>query len=145
MASSKRRGTAPLLNPLPHRGGGKRSDRVAERIRTELMELLVRGVVRDARADGACVTGVSVSDDLRQATVYVRLARPDVSEAAARAAVDALNHARGFLRRELAPRLGLKYQPDIAFAWGATIDRAARIESLLSEIADERKRSEEPE
>lgn len=122
----------------------KRSDRIAERIRTEMMDLLIRGVVRDARAEGACVTGVRVSDDLRHAIVYVRLTRPDVSEAAARSAVDALNHARGFLRRELTPRLSLKYQPDIAFAWDDTIDRAARVESLLMEIADERKGREEP-
>lgn len=122
----------------------KRSERIAERIRTELMDLLIRGVVRDARADGACVTGVRVSDDLRHATVYVRLTRPDASEAAARAAVDALNHARGFLRRELTPRLGMKYQPEVAFAWDETIDRAARVERLLLEIADERKGDKEP-
>jgi ribosome-binding factor A len=123
----------------------KRSDRVAERIRTELMDLLIRGVVRDARAEGAVVTAVRVSDDLRHATVYVRIARPDVSEAAAHAAVEALNRARGFLRRELTPRLGLKYQPDIAFAWDAEIDRAARVERLLAEIADEKAGRGEPQ
>lgn len=121
----------------------KRSDRIAERIRTEMMDLLIRGVVRDARADGTCVTGVRVSDDLRHATVYVRLTRADVSEAAAHSAVDALNHARGFVRRELTPRLGLKYQPEIAFAWDETIDSATRVESLLLEIANERKGREE--
>lgn len=115
----------------------KRSDRVAERIRTELMDMLIRGVVRDARADGACVTHVRVTDDLRRAMVYVRLTRPDVSEAAARAAVEALRGARGFLRRELTPRLGLKFQPEIDFAWDDTVDRATRIETLLSEIAAE--------
>ena len=125
----------------------KRSDRVAERIRTELMDLLIRGVVRDARAASACVTRVRVSDDLRHATVYVRLGVPDVSQKAAEAAVEALNHARGFLRRELTPRLGLKYQPDVSFAWDAEVDRANRIEHLLAEIAQDRNKGphEDPE
>lgn len=122
----------------------KRSDRVAELIRTEIMDMLIRGVVRDARAESACVTRVRVSDDLRNATVYVRLARADVSEEAMREAIGALNHARGFLRRALAPRLRLKYQPDIEFAWDSEVERAARIESLLSEIANEKKSDEEP-
>jgi ribosome-binding factor A len=120
----------------------KRSDRVAERIREELMDVLIRGVVRDARADGVCVTGVRVSDDLRHARVFVRLGRPDASDAAAHGAVDALNRARGFLRRELTPRLGLKYQPEITFAWDEAVDRAGRVEDLLAEIAREGKRGD---
>ena len=56
----------------------KRSDRVGERIRTELMELLLRGGLRDPRARELTVTHVRVSDDLQHATVYVRLVRDEV-------------------------------------------------------------------
>jgi ribosome-binding factor A len=115
----------------------RRADRVAERIKAELMELLLRGVVRDPEARDACVTAVKVSDDLRHAVVYVRLLRSEVSEAARVAAVAALNRAAGFLRRELAPRLRLKHQPELRFFWDDDLDRAARIEALLSEIASE--------
>jgi ribosome-binding factor A len=115
----------------------KRADRVAERIKAELMELLVRGVVRDPNAADCCITAVKVSDDLSHARVYVRLLRAEVPEPARTALVGALNRAAGFLRRELAPRLAIKHQPELKFFWDENIDQAARIESLLSEIAAE--------
>ena len=39
-------------------GGGRRAERVAERIKVELLELLLRGIVRDPSAADACVTDV---------------------------------------------------------------------------------------
>ena len=50
------------------------------------------------------------------------------------AAVDALNRAAGFLRRELSPRLQLKYLPQLRFYWDEVVDQAARIEELLGDI-----------
>jgi ribosome-binding factor A len=117
--------------------GGRRAERVAERIKAELMELLVRGTVRDPNAADCCVTGVHVSDDLSHARVYVRLVRAEVSAEAPAQLVAALNRASGFLRRELAPVLKLKYQPELRFYWDEEIDRAARVEALLSDIARE--------
>jgi ribosome-binding factor A len=110
---------------------------VAERIKAELMELLLRGVVRDPAAADCYVSAVEVSDDLRHARVYLRLLRMGVDDAARRRAVEALQRASGFLRRELAPRLRMKYQPELRFEWDEGVDRAARIEELLSEIERE--------
>jgi ribosome-binding factor A len=110
---------------------------VAERIRSELMQLLLRGVVRDPAAADSCVTDVVMSDDLGIAKVYVRLLRGEVDEPAQQRALDALGRASGFLRRELAPKLKLKYLPELRFYWDEGIDRAGRIESLLSEIERE--------
>lgn len=117
--------------------GGRRAERVAERIRVELMELFLRGTVRDPNAEGACVTTVKVSDDLSHARVYVRLLRAEVDEETRLRAVKALNHAAGFLRRELAALIKLKYQPELRFFWDEGIDQAVRIEALLSEIERE--------
>ncbi len=101
------------------------------------MDLLVRGAVRDPGAADCCVTAVKVSDDLGHARIYVRVLRAEVDERARQAALAALSRAAGFLRRELAPRLKLKYQPELRFYWDEDQDRAARIEALLSEIARE--------
>jgi len=113
--------------------GSRRAERVAERIKVELMDLLVRGVVRDPNAADCYVTAVRVSDDLRHARVWVRMLRQEVTEVERKRAVDALNRAAGFLRRELAPRLPLKHQPDLHFDWDAGVETAARIEELLAE------------
>ena len=61
-----------------------------------------------------------------------------MAEAGAQAkVVAALNRASGFLRRELAARIELKHQPELRFFWDEGVDRAARIEELLSEIERE--------
>ena len=103
----------------------------------ELMELFLRGAVRDPNAADSCVTDVKVSDDLSHARVYVRLLRDPITPEAQKRAVEALNRAAGFLRRELSSRLNLKYQPDLRFFWDEGVDQAVRIETLLSEIERE--------
>jgi ribosome-binding factor A len=110
---------------------------VAERIRSELMELFLRGMLRDPAAADSCVTAVKMSDDLGIAKVYVRLLRGEVDSAMRAAAIAALTRAAPFLRRELSPRLQLKYLPELRFYWDDEIDRATRIEVLLSEIGRE--------
>jgi ribosome-binding factor A len=116
---------------------GRRAERVAERIRAELMQLLVRGAVRDPSAADCCITAVKVSEDLSHARVYVRLLREQVDEQARASAVSALNRAGSFLRRELAPSLNLKYQPALRFFWDDAVDQATRLEALFSEIERE--------
>lgn len=112
---------------------GRRAERVAERIRIELMDLLVRGVVRDPQAADCFVTAVRMSDDLRSARIWVRKLSAELDEDGRNQAVAALNRAAGFLRRELAPRLRLKHQPELRFVWDEGAERAARIEELLAE------------
>lgn len=113
----------------------KRSDRVGDRIRAELMELVTRGALRDPGLDKVYVTEVKISDDLRHARVYVRLVGTDVDEAGRKKTIDALYRAGGYIRRELAPRLQLKYHPELKFFWDDNVDRALRIEALLHEVA----------
>ena len=116
---------------------GRRAERVGERIKTELMELLLRGAVRDPGAADCFITDVVVSDDLGHARVYVRLLREDAGEPEQRRALQALGRASGYLRRELATRLQIKHQPELRFFWDDGVDRAVRIERLLAEIARE--------
>jgi ribosome-binding factor A len=116
---------------------GRRADRVAERIKVELMDLFLRGELRDPRARDAYVTAVAVSDDLSHARVFVRALGDVDNEAEQKQVVAALNRASGFLRRALATRVELKHQPELRFIWDAGVERAARIEELLSEIQRE--------
>jgi ribosome-binding factor A len=118
---------------------GRRAERVGERIKTELMQLLLRGDVRDPGAADCFITDVVVSDDLSRARVYVRLLREDVREPEQKRALAALGRAAGYLRRELAGRLEIKHQPELRFHWDDGVDRSERIERLLAEIASEGK------
>ena len=116
----------------------KRADRVAERIRAELMAMILRGGVRDPAVSDVYVTEVVLTDDLRNARVYFRLTRPEVDDKQRDAALRGLSRAGGHLRRELGPKLQLRYMPELQFFWAQGPDRAARVEAVLAELERER-------
>ena len=115
--------------------GFRRADRVAERIRSELMDLLLRGSVRDPAAKDVVVSAVRMTDDLSIARIYVRVLE-EIGSDRQDAVVDALGRATGFLRRELGPRLQLRHVPSLEFYWDDVVDSALRIESILDEISE---------
>jgi ribosome-binding factor A len=107
-------------------------------MRAELMDLLLRGGVRDPAVSDVYVTEVVVTADLRHARVYFRLTRPEVDAKQRDAALRGLNRAGGHVRRELGPKLQLKYMPDLQFFWAEGPDRAAGVEAVLAELRRER-------
>jgi ribosome-binding factor A len=111
-----------------------RAQRVAGRLQSELMELIVRGALRDPGVADAYFTNVVLTPDLRQARVYFRLTRPSVGDKDQEYALAALERASGFIRRELSPRLQLQYMPELKFFWDGGLDRAARVDAVLAEI-----------
>ena len=115
--------------------GFRRADRVAERIRSELMDLLLRGSVRDPAAKDVVVSAVRMTDDLSIARVYVRVLE-EIDADRQEAVVEALERASGFLRRELGHRLELRHVPSLQFYWDDVVDSALRIESILDEISE---------
>ena len=113
----------------PKGAPSQRQLRVAEAMRHELANLLARGELRDPALEGAnlTVTRVSVSPDLRRATVFVtRLGRSDAD-----LLLPALNRGAAHLRGAIARALKLRLAPEIVFAADATLDQAAGIEALL--------------
>jgi ribosome-binding factor A len=113
---------------------GTRGPKVADAIRGELMKMLLAGEVHDPGASTAVVSAVSITADLRLAKVYVRALALNADEKTKSALIKALERAKGFLRREVGQRLGLRYAPDLRFYYDESIDRGAGIEALLREI-----------
>jgi len=110
----------------------KRTERVADLIRRELADILMNRM-RDPRLGFVSVTGVEVSPDLGHAVVY--LSSLDGAEKRAEI-IKVLSYAVPFLRRELAPRLGLREVPTLRFIYDESIERGARIEDLLRQIKE---------
>jgi ribosome-binding factor A len=111
----------------------RRPDRVAEAIRVEVATFLSQDV-KDPRIVGlVTVTGVDVSRDLRVATVFVSIYG---SEAERAATADGLASVAGHLRARIGRALRLRLAPEIVFKPDESIARAARIESLLSQLKD---------
>ena len=109
----------------------RRPDRVAEAIRVEVATFLSQDV-KDPRIVGlVTVTGVEVSRDLRVATVFVSIYGSDAERAAT---LDGLASVAGHLRARVGRALRLRVAPEVVFKQDESIARAARIESLLSQI-----------
>ena len=106
-----------------------RVNRVREALLRELSDIVRR--LRDPRARFATVVDAEVSRDLRHARMLISVLG---SEDEKTAATEALQNAVGFIRRELAQRMHLRYVPEISVEYDDTSERAARITSLLDSI-----------
>lgn len=116
-------------------GDNRRHERVAEAIRVEVASFLASGA-KDPRVRGlVTVTGVDVTRDLRHARVFVSVLGNEAEKAEALAGLASLAaHLRGKIGRALR----LRVAPEIAFRADESVARAARIESLLEQVARER-------
>ena len=110
----------------------RRSERTSELIRRGVSRLLEREV-NDPRLSGLIsVTEVILSPDLRHAKVFVSALGDENRENM----LDGFNTASGFLRRELASHLNLRYTPQLSFHYDDSIERGTRVFKLMGEIDD---------
>jgi ribosome-binding factor A len=111
----------------------KRAARVAEGLRQELSTLISQ-TLRDPRARGAVISRVEMTDDLREARVYVRALEGAEDDARKKELVKGLASAAGVLRREATRALKLRVAPELKFFYDEGDDKRTRVESLLMEI-----------
>ncbi len=110
-----------------------RTTRVAELLREELADLILREV-KDPRVSRGMIsiTEVQVAPDLRRATVYVSHLG---NEADRIAALKGLENSAHFMHRELMHRLKLRNVPELVFRFDPSIERGARLASLINEVS----------
>ncbi len=119
--------------PNPHR-----QEKLSELIAVELSDLL-RTRVKDPRVGFVSVTHVEVSGDYRYAKVFLSVMGSKDEQAST---MKALKHATGFLRRELASRLDLRYTPEIELKLDRSIEEGSRILDLIHQVEKERTEGE---
>jgi ribosome-binding factor A len=110
-----------------------RIERIADRIREELSEMLIKEI-QDPRLEGVTVTDVTVDRELAYASIYVSAIEghdraPEILEG--------MNSASGYLRRMLAERIDLRSFPRLRFNWDPTPERADQIERLFNQLNSE--------
>jgi len=113
----------------------RRQERVSEMMREEL-SLLIGAELTDPRLAEAMVsvTDVQVSQDLRNARVYVEHVLPS---ALSGEVLQALRHAEGYLRQAVVENLELRFVPMLTFHIDETNERGRRIDTLLDTVARE--------
>ncbi|HAF61309.1 MAG TPA: 30S ribosome-binding factor RbfA [Anaerolineaceae bacterium] len=116
-----------------------RLKRIADRMQQDLTEMFVRGVVHDPRLEGIYITDINVDRELAFANIFVSALEGQEREAEILAG---LNHAKGYLRSQLASKIELRTFPELRFFWDPTPERAERIEHLLDSIQAEREKKD---
>lgn len=111
-----------------------RVKRIADRIQEELSEMLIYDIA-DPRLSGISVTDVTVDRELAYAEIYVSALE---GEERSEEVLSGLEHAKGYIRRELAQRIDLRIFPKLRFHWDPTFERAERIEQIIASLKDER-------
>jgi ribosome-binding factor A len=116
-------------------GGSRRRQQVADLVRDEVSAIIQREM-KDPRLGFASITRVEMSPDLRYARIFVSVY---ADEEAQRGALLALNHAHGFIRHQLAPRLKLRQIPELTFRLDHSMAHAETVARLLRQIEEEPK------
>jgi ribosome-binding factor A len=116
-----------------------RAQRIADRVREELSEMLLKEI-SDPRLVGVSITDVTIDRELAYANIYV-----SAVEGSERSdeILAGLEHAQGFIRRELTHRIDLRTFPRLRFHWDPTFERAEHIERLLASLQNDTSHDEE--
>jgi len=109
---------------------GVRLKRINDRIK-QILSLTLQGKIEDPRLNGIFITEVNVDRELDYANIYVSAVE---GQSRAKEAIEALNHARGFLKYELSNEIDLRVMPKLRFYWDPTPEKADRIDTLLLQI-----------
>ncbi len=116
----------------------RRTLRVSEAVREELSEI-IGFETADPRLLAVEVAEAHVSPDGRHANIRVVIRG---NEREQKLSLDALEHARHYLRHELASRLSLRHVPELHFAHDRNSDVENRIDFLLKRAKKSRGRSQ---
>ena len=108
----------------------ERMRRVNEAVRSVVAEA-VRDL-KDPRIGLVTVTGVVVTPDLGEATVFVSVFG---NEKVRRATLQGLASAHGVLQARINRELSLRRTPTLAFTYDDTVERGVRMTKLIDELA----------
>jgi ribosome-binding factor A len=110
-----------------------RSDRVSGQIQKVLSDILLKKI-KDPRLEGATITGVKMSRDLKFARVYfVTSGGKESMEEAVRG----FKSAFGYVKRKLAAQLGLRYMPELRFFYDDSFDYGSHIDKVIKAVKSE--------
>ena len=109
----------------------KRAIRIGDLLQEEIGYIILQEL-RDPRIGFVTVTGVTVSDDLKHAKVYISvMGTPEDREQT----LQGLNSARGYIQGCIGRRLKLRYTPEISFRLDTSASYGAHINDILRTLS----------
>lgn len=117
---------------------GHRQGRMGEEIRKIISDLLFKGLKDPRLSAMISITAVEVTSDGSYATVYVSVLGMDSDKEKAAAqqqdTLDALNSAKGFIRKEIGRQIKLRHVPDLIFKIDKSLEYGRHIDELISTL-----------
>jgi len=104
----------------------RRQKRVGSLIKEELSRLLIEGF-QDSLSGIITITQIEMSKDLKTAYVYISFYGQKKKEEI----LELLEKKKGYLRKSIASKIKLKYNPMLIFSIDRTFEYEERIEKLM--------------
>lgn len=113
-----------------------RAARMAKRIQTIVASAIEREV-KDPRLELVTITDVRVTGDLHDATVYYTVRGRSIDEEPnLEAAEEALQRAKGQLRKIVGDQLSVRFTPTLSFELDTVPEATAHMEALLNRVRE---------
>lgn len=118
----------------------KRSARVGDLIREEVADIIMNKI-KHKSLGFITITGAKITDDLREATVYLSVLKSEDSQKT----LNKLNASSSFIKGELGKRLKMRFVPKVRFEIDESIIYGMKIDKLLDNVDSERSPLDEDE
>ena len=121
-------------------GKGHRQERLGGEIQKIISTLLIREL-KDPRLQNAMVsvTAVEVTNDGSYATVYLTVLgygeqTPEKKQKQEQDALEALQHAKGVIKKEIGKQIKLRHIPELIFKIDTSLEYGRHIEEVLHNL-----------
>lgn len=123
-----------------HRGRQHHEERVAETLRLEI-GTMIEGELSDPRIGLCHVSEVALNPGGKSARVYVAVDSTvkDIAQVEADT-IAGLEAAKGYIRRELKERMGVRHVPELSFL----ADRSGRFQARIEELMQRSRKRQKP-
>lgn len=112
----------------------RRLKKIAEQYHHEISQMLVTEI-RDPRLSGVTITTVRITPDLRIARVYFEMNGGRTRE---KEVLKGFLRSMGFIKKELAGRVRIRYTPSLEFFYDEAGDLERRVDGIFHQLEQER-------
>ncbi len=116
------------------RKNSKKNNRINEEVKKELSSIIQKEIKDPRIAPMTSVVSVEVAPDLKTCKVWISVLGNDEE---ARATLEGLNNAEGYIRRELAHTVNLRNTPELIFILDQSIEHGIAMTQKINEVIKE--------
>ncbi|MBS1960007.1 MAG: 30S ribosome-binding factor RbfA [Bdellovibrionales bacterium] len=106
------------------------------------LAVLVNRELKDPRVPSITITDVQITRDVKLATVFfsvLSIAENKSDPEITKIALDGLNSAKGYLKRQISQIMNLRMMPDLQFKEDKGLENTLRVAEILKQLEEEKK------